>query len=60
MTARLLSVALMLCARLAAGADSIVKADARDTVVRAAPSDTASLAGTVRDPAILWQFDTHG
>jgi len=41
MTSRVLFVALVIYGYLAAGADSIVKADARD-------------------PAIRWQFDTHG
>src|SRR5262249_42044107 len=60
MAARLLSLALLLFARLAAGAESIVKGDPRETVRRAAPPGIANLAGAVRDSAILWQFDTHG
>lgn len=51
MTSRVLFVALVIYGHLAAGADSIAKADARDAAIP---------AGTVLDPAIRWQFDTHG
>jgi len=41
-------------------ADSILKAGARDTLMRVAAPDTATLAGSARDSTIRWHFDTHG
>src|SRR5262245_48012750 len=57
MALRILIVVLLSCAL---GVGAIVKADTRDTLIRAAAPDTATLAGAVRDSAIRWQFDTHG
>ena len=56
---RLLFVGLLVCPPVAC-ADSIVMSDGRDTVMRVAAPDTATLAGSARDSTIRWQFDTHG